>query len=79
MILYTYIYIIFIIWQALLPNISHSPAAAAKVVFMATWAASAPSVPDFMVSVLPGLKPYQPNHRAKVPNLVSGAGYSGFS
>ena len=45
------------------------PVAAARVVFMATCAASAPSLPPFMVKVLPGLKPYQPNHSAKVPNL----------
>ena len=37
------------------------PVAAASVVFMATCAAKAPSLPDFMVNVEPGLKPYQPN------------------
>ena len=39
------------------------PVAAASVVFMATCAAKAPSLPDFMVNVEPGLKPYQPNLR----------------
>ena len=44
----------------------------ARVVFIATWAARAPSLPDFMVKVEPGLKPYQPNHRAKVPRTTNG-------
>eukprot|EP00438_Fugacium_kawagutii_P001415 Skav219554 [mRNA] locus=scaffold4026:14290:15015:- [translate_table: standard] len=39
---------------------------------MATCAAKAPSPPDFMVSVEPGLKPYHPNHRAKVPSTTNG-------
>lgn len=45
------------------------PVAAEMVVFMATCAANAPSFLLFMVRVDPGLKPYQPNHRAKVPSL----------
>ena len=45
------------------------PVAAAKVVFMATCAAKAPSLALFIVNVEPGLKPYQPNQRAKVPSL----------
>ena len=42
------------------------PVAAASVVFMATCAAKAPSLPDFMVNVEPGLKPYQPNLTKKI-------------
>ena len=48
------------------------PVAAAKVVFIATWAAKAPSLPDFIVRVEPGLKPYHPNQRAKVPSTTNG-------
>ena len=45
------------------------PVAAEMVVFMATWAAKAPVSPLCIARVEPGLKPYQPNHRAKVPSL----------
>ena len=46
------------------------PVAAASVVFMATCAAKAPSLPDFMVSVEPGLKPYQPNLRNSMSERI---------
>ena len=59
------------------------PVAADKVVFIATCAAMAPVAPSCMPRVLPGLKPYQPNHREKVPSTTNGrlwiSNSSGFS
>ena len=47
------------------------PVAAANVVFMATCAARAPSLPDFMVNVEPGLKPYQPNLKENTEGILT--------
>ena len=47
------------------------PVAAASVVFMATCAAKAPSLPDFMVNVEPGLKPYQPNLKENTGGILT--------
>ena len=47
------------------------PVAAANVVFMATCAAKAPSLPDFMVNVEPGLKPYQPNLKENTEGILT--------
>lgn len=40
-----------------------------------TWAAMAPVAPSCIPRVLPGLKPYQPNHSAKVPSLTLRGGW----
>merc|ERR1719382_1610219 len=44
----------------------------ASVVFTATSPAMLASDTVFMASVLPGLKPYQPNHRKNVPKTTNG-------
>ena len=60
----------FLVMKYRKPKTTMPPVAAEMVVFMATCAANAPFSPVFMLRVLPGLKPYQPNHRAKVPSLA---------
>merc|ERR1719486_92888 len=44
----------------------------ASVVFTATIPAVWAAPWSCMLKVLPGLKPYQPNHRAKVPRTIKG-------
>jgi len=44
-----------------------APAAAARVVVTAARAATSPYPGTEMTRVEPGLKPYHPNHRMKVP------------
>jgi hypothetical protein len=48
-----------------------APAQAANVVLTATKAATSPRFSDAMESVEPGLNPYQPNQRQKVPSICS--------
>mmetsp|Transcript_115018 Transcript_115018/g.303724 ORF Transcript_115018/g.303724 Transcript_115018/m.303724 type:complete len:262 (-) Transcript_115018:161-946(-) len=52
-------------------NTVRPPVAALMVVFITTWAASSPTS-SFISSVDPQLKPFQPNHRMKVPSTTRG-------
>jgi hypothetical protein len=52
-------------------NADKPPEAAAIVVFMAARDATLPLLALVIVNELPGLKPYHPNHNAKVPRNCS--------